>query len=393
MDDKFYIEVACRQKNHDGERICGDVFLTQRIKEENRIIAVLSDGMGHGVKANVLATLTSTMALNFTKEHKDITRIADIIMNTLPVCSTRKISYSTFTIIDIEGTGEMRILEYDNPQCIILRNNKPVNLQWSCVIMHGTNAGKEIRTCTFFPQKGDRIIFGSDGIVQSGLGTPKFPFGWGLDNLIDYTCEVIEGDPNMSAHKLAGKIINHAVLNDDYHLKDDTSCVTIYFREPRKLLICTGPPYEEEKDKVLAKKFDDFVGKKIICGATTADIISRELKREIKDSFEFHDPELPPISNMEGASLITEGILTLEKVNTILKNYNENFNLGKGPADSIVKHILKSDEIYFLIGTRINIAHQDPSLPVDLEIRRTVVRRVARLLENDLLKEVHLEFI
>ena len=94
---EFYIEVNSQQRNHDGERICGDVVLNRYLKEENRVIVVLSDGMGHGVKANILATLTSTMALNFTIEHKEVDRIAEIIMNTLPVCSERKISYATRT--------------------------------------------------------------------------------------------------------------------------------------------------------------------------------------------------------------------------------------------------------------------------------------------------------
>ncbi|HOP14731.1 MAG TPA: SpoIIE family protein phosphatase, partial [Lentimicrobium sp.] len=121
MDNRFYIEVNAELKNHHESRICGDVFLSRRINEENRIVAVLSDGMGHGVKANMLATLTATMALNFTAEHKEMHRIAEIIMNTLPECSERKMSYSTFTIIDIEFDGKVRILEYDNPQTIVLR--------------------------------------------------------------------------------------------------------------------------------------------------------------------------------------------------------------------------------------------------------------------------------
>ena len=111
MNRNFFIEVNSQQRNHDGERICGDVFLYRSIKEENRVIAVLSDGMGHGVKANILATLTATMAINFTREHKEVDRIAEIIMNTLPVCSERKISYSTFTIVDIESSGRVNILE------------------------------------------------------------------------------------------------------------------------------------------------------------------------------------------------------------------------------------------------------------------------------------------
>ena len=137
----------------------------------------------------------------------------------------------------------------------------------------------------------------------------------------------------------------------------------------------------------------DFDGKKVLCGATTGDIIARELKQEITDSFDFEDPDLPPISYMPGIDLITEGILTLGKVNEILKSYSNNTKLGKGPADQIVKLFLESDEIHFIIGTRINIAHQDPNLPVELEIRRTVVKRIARLLDEKFLKEVELKFI
>ena len=164
MTTDFYIEVNSQQKNHDGERICGDVFLYRYIREEDRVIAVLSDGMGHGVKANILATLTATMALNFTREHKEVDRIAEIIMNTLPVCSERKISYSTFTIVDIESNGLVKILEYDNPLTIILRGNQLFDPSWKKVILEkGLNAGKVLRTCTFKPSKEDRIIFCSDG--------------------------------------------------------------------------------------------------------------------------------------------------------------------------------------------------------------------------------------
>lgn len=394
MISKFFIEVNCQQKNHEGERICGDVFLSRKIKEENRVVAVLSDGMGHGVKANMLSTLTATMALNFTLEHRDFQKIAEIIMNTLPVCSERKMSYATFTIVDIEYDGETKILEYDNPHTIILRDNKIFQPEWNCIILQGEkNMGKELQFCSFFPEKEDRIIFCSDGITQSGLGSDKYLFGWGLENLQEYVCELLLHDPKISASKLAAKVVNFAHINDGYHSKDDSSCTIIYFREPRKLLICTGPPFEEEHDKQLAERIKNFDGKIIISGATTSDIVSRELQLEIQDSFDFDDPDLPPISFMNGIDLVTEGILTLGKVSEILYSYNNNYKFSKGPADKIVKMLLDSDEIHFIIGTRINIAHQDPSLPVELEIRRTVVRRIARLLEEKYLKEVNLEFI
>jgi hypothetical protein len=394
MDTKFHIEVNCQQKNHDGERICGDVFISRKMKEENRIIVVLSDGMGHGVKANVLATLTATMAVNFTDEHKDVRKIAEIIMNTLPVCSERKISYSTFTIIDIDADGEVSILEYDNPQCIILRGTEVFTPERTCVYLNTVkNANKELLTCKFKPQKEDRIIFGSDGITQSGLGSGKYLFGWGRDHFQEFAHDLVKNDRYISAQRLAAKVVNMAHINDNYQSKDDTSCAVIYFREPRSLLICTGPPYDETKDTEYGNIVRNFNGSKILCGATTSDIISRETGKEIKDSFEFTDPDLPPVSYMEGVDLITEGILTLSKVAEMLRTYSNQTKLGKGPADLIVKYLLKSDKIQFLVGTRINIAHQDPSLPVELEIRRTVVRRIARLLEENFLKEVNMDFI
>jgi len=394
MNTNFYIEVACEQRNFGNERICGDVFISRKIREENRTIAVLSDGMGHGVKANVLATLTSTMAVNFTIEHKHPETIADIIMNTLPVCSERRMSYSTFTIVDIEADGHITILEYDNPQTIIIRNLKSYDPGWQHITMHtDKNEGKEIRTCHFKPRKEDRILFFSDGITQSGLGSEKYPLGWGHDNLTEYAGKLVKNGTSISAAKLAEKIVNMAYRNDNYSSKDDTSCASIYFREPRKLLISTGPPYEEENDKKLGQAVKEFKGKKIVCGATTADIVARELGVEIEDSLEFSDPDLPPVSNMPGIDLVTEGILTITKVTRILKDYSPAYELGNGPADRIIKLVRESDEIEIIIGTRINIAHQDPNLPVELEIRRTVVKRMARLLEEKFLKEVAIRYI
>ncbi len=394
MENSFYVEVGYQQKNHGKERICGDVFLSRRIKEENRIVAVLSDGMGHGVKANILATLTASMALNFTREHKDVSRIAEIIMNTLPVCSVRKISYSTFTAIDIDMNSGTSILEYDNPGTLLMRGSNPLEAEWNCLILSSEqNKGKEIKSCSFRPRKEDRIIFCSDGITQSGMGSRKYPFGWGWENVKSFVREIIDQQPDISAQNLSSRILNAAFRNDNYNAQDDTSCAVFYFREPRKLLLCSGPPFEDENDARLASIVDDFPGKKILSGGTTGDIVARELDLKITETFEFHDPDLPPMSYMEGVDLVTEGILTLSKVSKILNEYTHNWVLGKGPADQIVKLLLESDEIKIIIGTKINIAHQDPNLPVELEIRRTVLKRIGRKLEEKFLKEVLIEYI
>lgn len=394
MNQDIFIEVGAHQVNHVGERICGDVFLKKRIKEDNRIIAVLSDGMGHGVKANMLATLTATMAMNFTIEHRDPERIAETIMNTLPVCSERNISYATFSIIDIEINGKVRILEYDNPNCILVRNNQHLPLNWKEIVMSSErHKGKKLRFCSFFHKKEDRILFMSDGITQSGLGSDRYPFGWGGKNVRNYVENSLSSEPTLSATKLCEKIVNKAVQNDAYRSKDDTSCASVYFRNPRKLLIITGPPMEKSSDKELGEMVKNYAGKIVLAGGTTTDIISRELDIKVRDSFEFIDKELPPISYMEGIDLVTEGILTLNKVNRLLKMNLRVSELGRGPADEMMKLILISDRIDFIVGTRINEAHQDPNVPVDLDIRRTAVNRIARILEEKYLKEVSIRYI
>ena len=393
MDEPFFIEVNCQQKNHSDERVCGDVFLSRRIREEGRLIVVLSDGIGHGIKANLLATMTATLAVNFTEEHKSIEKIAEIIMSTLPVDSVKGTNYSTFTIIEMDAEGKLKILEYENPRTLILRGTRLFEPEWNGVVIESEkHSEKEVLACSLKPVKEDRIIFCSDGVVQSGLGTEKYPIGWGVENLEQFVLNIVKEEPDISATKLAAKVISRSNSNDNFFPKDDMSCGVIYFRDPRKLLICTGPPQSEQDDAEFSKLFEEFPGSKIICGATTAEIISRLLNKEIIDSKEISDTELPPTAQMEGVEIITEGILTLSKVSEILKNYSQATTLGKGPADEIVRKILDSDEIHFLAGTKINDAHQDPSLPVELELRRTVVHRIARVLDEKFLKEVSMRF-
>jgi serine/threonine protein phosphatase PrpC len=394
LQEHFFIEVDCQQKNHGTERICGDVFLSGKVAGENRIVLILSDGMGHGIKASVLATLTATMALNFTREHKEPEKTAEIIMKTLPECSERKMNYSTFTIIEVDYNGNTNILEYDNPECIVIRDKKELPLERKILVLEGEcNAGKKLRTVSFQAKKGDRLIFTSDGVTQSGLGTPQFPFGWGNENVAHFAIDMVKRNNQISARDLATRIINVAHRNDGFHAKDDTSCGIIFFREPRELLICSGPPYETTNDAILAERVSNFKGKKIVMGATTGDILARELKLAVKDGQVFADPELPPISFLEGIDLYTEGILTLGKVENLLKKYTNKSALGNGPADQVIKLIFESDEIQFIIGTRINLAHQDPASGMDVEIRRTVIKRISLLLEEKFLKKVKISYV
>ena len=393
----FHAEVGHFQINHEGEKICGDVFLSKRIPEENRVLCVLSDGIGHGVRANVLATLTATISLNFSIEHKNANALAGIIMKALPVCSERKLSYATYTIIDISMESDtVSILEYDNPQTLIMRGNRIYEPEWTHVKYEGDTTdkrGMDLKKCSFTPQIEDRIVFFSDGITQSGLGK-GIAMGWGRNNLTKFIREIIEISPTISASNLAQRVVKHASANDLYTPKDDLTCGVIYFRQPRRAILCTGPPFSPEKDNEFATILKRFDGKKIVCGATTTEIIARELGRPVTDE-ERTDPTLPPSSKMEGIDLVTEGVLTLSKATYLLNtlNINSSTQFGKGPADEICKMLLDSDEIYILVGTKINETHHDPSLPVEIEIRKNLIRRLTHVLSEKFMKVVIIKYM
>ena len=394
---KYHTEVGHFQINHEGEKICGDVFLSKRIPEENRVLCVLSDGMGHGVRANVLATLTATISLNFSLEHKDANALAGIIMKALPVCSERKISYATYTIVDISiDSNTVSILEYDNPQTFILRENKIYQPEWTQVKFEGDVKDMRVmnlKKCTFVPQIEDRIVFCSDGIIQSGLGK-GLTMGWGRNDLIRFVRGIIESTPTISATDLAERIVKHASANDLYTPKDDLTCGVVYFRQARKAILCTGPPYNPEKDNEFATILKNFKGHKIISGATTTEIIARELGRTVTDE-ERVDPALPPSSKMKGIDLVTEGVLTLSKVTHLLNNIhlNSNMQFGRGPADQICKLLLDTDEISILVGTKINETHHDPTLPVEIEIRKHLIQRLTKVLSEKFMKVVSVEYM
>ena len=396
-EQKYHTEVGHFQITHEGEKICGDVFLSKRIPEENRVVCVLSDGMGHGVRANVLATLTATISLNFSMEHKDANAIAGIIMKALPVCSERGLSYATYTIIDISmDSNNVSILEFDNPQTFIMRGNRIYEPEWTYVKYEGNVKDKrvmDLKKCAFVPQIEDRIIFCSDGVTQSGLGK-GIAMGWGRNNLIKFVRESIEATPTISAADLAERVVKHASANDLHTPKDDITCGVIYFRHARKTMICTGPPFSPEKDSEFALILKNFDGKKIISGATTTEIVSRELGREVVDEG-ITDPTLPPSSKMNGIDIVTEGVLTLSKVTYLLNTFNANSKVpfGKGPADQICKLLLDSDEIYILVGTKINENHHDPTLPVEIEIRKNLIQRLTKVLSEKFMKVVIIKYM
>lgn len=391
MDKSLFIEVNKEQRQKNGEDCFGDTVYIKKIPEEQRIISVLSDGLGSGVKANILSSMTTRMAMKFVESNMELLRSSEVMMDALPICQIRKISYATFSIVDSELEGKTRIIEMDNPPFIFIRDGKELKVK-----------GKELsspkwkeRTITvsqITTQPEDRIILMSDGVSQAGLGNPKFPLGWQRQGCVDFALKLVKKNPYISAYDLAHAIVNEAIEKEvEKKAGDDISCVVMYFRKPRKLLVLTGPPFDEDKDKEIAELVSMYDGKTAICGGTTANIIERELclKCEIdKTSF---DETIPMASTMDGIDLVTEGILTLTEVYRMLKEGIDKNK--KNAAVRLANLLLDSDRIDFVVGTKINIAHQDPNLPMELEIRRNIVKKIFRILQERYFKEISVRYV
>ena len=385
----MFIDIACSQKKKYNQNAYGDFFASNRFPNMNRVVAVLSDGLGSGIKANILACMTATMLLKFMENHSDIEKSCEIIMNSLPVCKVRGISYSTFSAIDCFEDGKAKIVEEGNPDFIWIRNGEV--LKPECQTIQSKDfKNRRMKVYNIKLEKYDRIIFCSDGATQVAMGSKRYPLGLERSGLIKIILNKLEQEPEISSKNLSEYLVKQIeLIAPNKELKDDTSILSIYCRDPRKSLIFTGPPFHGEKDSYYAKTFMEFKGKKAIAGGTTANIISRELNIPVVAKLSMNAGKLPGISEMEGIDLVTEGILTLTKT----LEYLESGNAEENAAKTLMDFLLDSDVINFLVGAQMNKAHYDPNLPIEIEIRKNIIKQMAKVLEEKYLKKVDVQFV
>ena len=394
----MFIDIACSQKKKYNQNAYGDYFASNRFPNMNRVVAVLSDGLGSGIKANILACMTSTMLLKFMESHFDIEKSCEIIMNSLPVCKVRGISYSTFSAIDCFENGKTKIVEEGNPDFIWIRSkyNDRRNPQFDVLnpeyqtIQSKDFKNRKMKVYNIQLEKYDRIIFCSDGATQVAMGTKEYPLGLERSGLIKIILRKLEQEPEISSKDLSEFLVKQIeLIAPKRELKDDTSILSIYCRDPRESLIFTGPPFHNEKDSFYAKTFMNFKGKKAISGGTTANIISRELNIPVIADMSTNRGKLPGLLKMDGVDLVTEGILTLTKT----LEYLQSGESEDDAARTLMNFLLNSDVISFLVGAQMNKAHYDPNLPIEIEIRKNIIKQIAKVLEEKYLKKVEVQFI
>lgn len=373
-----FIDISSISLNKKGEELCGDK--TEYFRTKDGIIAVLADGLGSGVKANILATLTSKIAITMLKEGMNIEDVVDTITHTLPICNVRKLAYSTFTIVEIFNNNEAYIVEFDNPSIFFVRDGKVSEL--SSKVLEINN--KQIKETRIKLKKNDVLVLVSDGVIHAGV-EKTLNLGWQWENVADYIERIskIKNSANYITNVLSGAC-------EDLYLNqpgDDTTVMTIKIRDSSYVTLFSGPPEDKNKDEQLVNELVKSRGKKIVCGGTAANIVSRELKKELKTSFEIIDKKVPPIAIIEGIDLVTEGVLTLNEVVEKLKKVkdykNTDYLIKKDGASQITKIIIEDcTHLKLLVGKAVNPAHQNPDFPQKLSIKLNVLQELKKVSEQ-----------
>ncbi len=374
------VDVAARSMNKYGEILCGDTV--EMLKTPDSDVIILADGMGSGVKASILSTLTAKILGTMFAGGATLEECVNTVVQTLPIEQKRGVAYSTFSIIQVFQNGEVYSVEYDNPRCIYLSGG----YLFEPPLSRRTICGKELLECRFRVNPQDTILVMSDGVTHAGVGQiGEYAFGWPWEDVAAAASELCIS--THSSVRIAQGILDRCREIYEGRPRDDTTVVAIRMVPSQTVNIMTGPPKNIEDDERITEDFlRDPDAKKVVAGGTSATILSRETGRPLQVSLDYSDPDIPPMAVMEGIDLVTEGILTLRKTIELLEAWNKTEEPDsdlfaeldrKNGASMLAKMLIEEcTDLVMFVGTAVNNAYQNPDLPDDLKIRKMITRRL-----------------
>ena len=374
-------DIGYKSINHYGEQLCGDHIDIVEPDEDSTVV-VLSDGLGSGVKASILSTLTSKIISTMLAEGLSLEECVETIAATLPVCSVRGVAYSTFTIIHLKNNETAELIQYDNPHTIIIRNEK----NWDYPKTEMNIGGKKIFKSVIQLQENDIFIAMSDGCPHAGIGT-AYNFGWKREDIASFL-ETL-APVGYTAKNLSTMLIDECDKLYDYKPGDDATACVVKIRKRVPMNMLFGPPSNRDDADRMMSLFFSKEGKHIICGGTTSSIASKFLRKPLKPSLNFESSDVPPIAEIEGVDLVTEGVITVNKVVEYAQDYlgenkhYEHWNFKKDGA-SLISRLLfeEATDINFYVGRAINPAHQNPDLPINFNIKMNLVEELSKSLKQ-----------
>ncbi len=374
-------DIGWKSINHEGEQLCGD-HVDIVVKNETSTVIVLSDGLGSGVKASILSTLTSKIISTMMAEGLSLEECVSTIAATLPICSVRGVAYSTFTIIHLINNETAELIQYDNPHVILLREGKNFDYPKNELNING----KQIYKSVIDLQENDIFVAMSDGCPHAGIGI-AYNFGWRRDDIISFM-EMI-ADLGYTAKTLSTMLIDECNKQYGYHPGDDaTACVVrVRKREPMNLLF--GPPRNRDDCDRMMSLFFSKEGKHIVCGGTTSSIAAKYLGKPVRATLNFEQSDVPPIAEIEGVDLVTEGVITINKVIEYAKDalssneLYDQWSIKQDGASRICRLLFEeATDINFYVGRAVNPAHQNPDLPINFNIKMNLVEELSSCLKQ-----------
>lgn len=374
-------DIGFKSINHIGEQLCGD-HVDVIEENENSTIIVLADGLGSGVKASILSTLTSKIISTMMSEGLSLEECVHTIAETLPICSVRGVAYSTFTIIHIINNETAELIQYDNPMIILLRNSE--NYEYPRQLLN--IEGKEIYKSTIKLQENDIFIAMSDGCPHAGIGL-SYNFGWKREDIAEFMKPFSYAGFN--AKTLSTMLIDEVNKQYDFKPGDDATACIIKVRKREPMNILFGPPRSRDDNDRMMSLFFSKEGKHIVCGGTTSSIAAKYLKKPIITSLSFEASDVPPIAEIEGVDLVTEGVITISKVIEYAKDALGNnelypkWSLSRDGASRISRLLFEeATDINFYVGRAVNPAHQNPDLPITFNIKMNLVEELSTCLRQ-----------
>lgn len=374
-------DIGWKSINHEGEQLCGDHVDIVEQGEDSTVI-VLADGLGSGVKASILSTLTSKIISTMMAEGLSIEECVSTIAATLPICSVRGVAYSTFTIIHLIDNRSAEFIQYDNPQIIMLRNGESVDYPTNELNIDG----KKILKSEIQLREGDIFIAMSDGCPHAGIGL-AFNFGWKREDIADFMKTF--ADVGYTAKTLATMLVDECNKQYGYHPGDDATACVVRIRKREPMNILFGPPRNRDDCDRMMSLFFSKEGKHIICGGTTSSIAAKYLGKTVKATLDFEQSDVPPIAEIDGVDLVTEGVITINKVIEYARDAlgsNElygQWSVSRDGASMICRMLFEdATDINFFVGRAINPAHQNPDLPINFNIKMNLVEELSACLRQ-----------
>ncbi len=356
-----------------GEELCGDKV--KILKEAGKTLIVLSDGLGSGVKANILATLTTEILMTMLHHEVPLEEIIRTILGTLPTCQVRNLAYATFTVVTIdERNMTFQVMNVDNPPFFHIRNNRLLKHE----VQTTDILGKQVTSYEGPIEKGDFLGIMSDGVLYAGLGD-TLNYGWGWENIAAFLEDVFQ-KPVGCASEAVRPVMDQTQRLYGGKLGDDATFVGTLARESSTLNIFTGPPVDRQSQDFYIRQFLNEPGRKVICGGTTANLVARALGRTVETKVTEHSKDVPPPGAMEGIDLVTEGIITLSKTLELIRKdapRPEHDGKGSNAAVLLATEMMQADHIRFLVGQSVNPYYQNPLLPKNISIRTNLVAMLA----------------